>query len=95
MECFASYAANAVRSRNQCNSTGSFTTERTAVTQQILEKEENLQKVKEAAVKFRDALTEYGYPLDVDVRHYDVTSISEAEARYVYDIIIRSTRRVL
>lgn len=65
------------------------------MTQQNLEKEKNLQKVKEVALKLRDVLTEYGYPLDIDVQHYDVTSIGEAEARYVYDIIIRSTRRVL
>lgn len=65
------------------------------MTQQILEKEENLQKVKEAALKFRDALTEYGYPLNVDVRYYDVTPIGDKEVRCVYDISIHSARQVL
>lgn len=37
------------------------------MTQQNLEKEKNLQKVKEVALKLRDVLTEYGYPLDIDV----------------------------
>lgn len=65
------------------------------MTQQNLEKEKNLQKVKEVALKLRDVLTEYGYHLDIDVQHYDVTSIGDTEVRCVYDIIIRSTRRVL
>lgn len=65
------------------------------MTQQNLEKEKNLQKVKEVALKLRDVLTEYGYPLDIDVQHYDVTSIGDTEVRCVYDIFINSTRKVL
>ena len=95
MECFAPYAANAGRSSNQYNSTSSFATTRAVMTDKILEKEKNLQKVKEAALKFRDTLTEYGYPLEVDVQHYDVTSIGAAEVRCVYDIFITDTRKVL